>query len=125
MVRKDLKLNTIVYCNTTYNTALKGKIISGIKFNNDGTFYYNVSGIDIRGIFGCRIYDMFLTEEQALDDYNYRSKFQLRKYKSNINSLEDLLKFAISKMYVEEYTDYDAIQAIKERSKELLNIEIS
>lgn len=123
MVKKDLKIGTIVYCNTTYNTALKGRITSNIKETN-GMYYYEVSGIDIRGSFVCRISDMFLTKDDALEDYNKKSKNQVEEYKSNINSLEDLLRLAVSNMYAEEYTNYEAIQAVKERSKELFGIEL-
>lgn len=124
MVNKKLKIGDIVYCNTTYRTAEKCEITSEVKTLFKTECYLNVKSISGIGSFQCNINNMFLTEEEAIQSYTEKNQKQLEEYKSNINSLEDLIRFAISNMYGEEYTDYEAIQAVKERSKELFDIEI-
>ena len=60
------------------------------------------------------------TEEEARFAITQRNKKRIEKYKSEIVTVQDLVNFPlINNFGSEEYTDYEAIQAYKERATEL------
>lgn len=71
--------------------------------------------------------DLFQTKEDLLEFRKEKDKRLVLKYKDQINSIEDLIRF----MYDEtistgacEYTDYCTRTAAREKAKELLGIEL-
>ena len=60
------------------------------------------------------------TEEEARFAITQRNKKRIEKYKSEIATVQDLVNFPLVNNFgCEEYTDYEAIQAYKERATEL------
>jgi hypothetical protein len=76
------------------------------------------------GTLNCIDLDVFKTYGEALNAKTLRIKNKIREYETKITNVPELLSFMISQMHCEEYTDYEAIEASKNKIKELLGIEI-
>lgn len=122
MVRNDLKPGTIVWCLTTYTDIEKCKIVGYHK--NEKTDYYEVESISNIGNFGCMLSNVFMTEEEAKKEYKNRNEAYKKDLADKIKTPEDLLKLMLQNMHGEEYTDYEAIEVVKTKAKELLNINL-
>ena len=60
------------------------------------------------------------TREDCYRAYKEKTRSLIKAYKQKINSIEDLVRFTLECPFgSNEYTDYEAIQAYKERSAEL------
>lgn len=69
---------------------------------------------------------MFRTVEEIENAQKESNDRQTERYKKEIDSVEDLLRFALKVpvAYCEEYTNENAIRAFKEKALELLNIRL-
>ena len=76
------------------------------------------------GEINCIEQDVFKTYREALTAKTTYSKQKREEYESKITNVPELLSFMICQMHCEEYTDYEAIEASKNKIKELLGIEI-
>lgn len=70
--------------------------------------------------------DVYMSKNDAEQAYNKEIQNRIEKYKLRINTVEDLVKFMFNENVActEEYTDYEARQAVIEKAKELLDIEL-
>lgn len=70
--------------------------------------------------------DIYKSKSDAEKAYKEEIQNRIKEYKSRINTVEDLVRFMFTEnvAYAEEYTDYEARQAVIERTKELLDIEL-
>lgn len=70
--------------------------------------------------------DIYKSKSDAEKAYREEIQNRIKEYKSRINTVEDLVRFMFTEnvAYAEEYTDYEARQAVIERTKELLDIEL-
>lgn len=66
--------------------------------------------------------DLFYTLNDLKIELERRSKTRSNIYKSLINNVEDLVKFALNHELCGEDLDYEAVSAYKDRATELLNI---
>lgn len=73
-----------------------------------------------------RLTRLYHTYEECLNAKELKSKQTIENYKSQIKTVEDLVKFMYNNCVAccEEYTDWDARKAASERSKELLGINL-
>ena len=85
------------------------------------TIYYIKTHI---GEYTCLQDDVFKTYGEALTEITKRKKNKTKEYEKQIKNLPELFSFMLSQMHCEEYTDYEAIEASKNKIKELLGIEI-
>lgn len=64
--------------------------------------------------------NLFATKEEAIAAAKQESQDWVDDYKKEITDIASLVAFPLSHtFYAEEYTDYEAIRAYKERAKEL------
>lgn len=64
--------------------------------------------------------NLFATKEEAIAAAKQESQEWVDNYKAEITDIASLVAFPLSHtFYAEEYTDYEAIRAYKERAKEL------
>lgn len=111
---KDKKIGDIVYVNGTWNTAEKCKITGFFKS------CYKVHSEDNFGTFFCNPEDIYETKEEALDAYKQQSEQIKNSYKNNIKNMDELVSFCLDRMSsAGEYTDYEAMDAVRERYNEL------
>lgn len=70
----------------------------------------------------CRFDDIYANEKE----YEKKSHNIINNYKESIKDVSDLVKFMYNNRVAvsEEYTDWEARTAVKERTKELLNIDL-
>lgn len=63
---------------------------------------------------------MFATKHEAIEAIKKANQKIVDDYKKEITDIASLVVFPLSHtFYAEEYTDYEAIRAYKERAKEL------
>lgn len=64
--------------------------------------------------------NLFVTKEEAIAVTKKANQKRVDNYKAEITDIASLVAFPLSHtFYAEEYTDYEAIKAYKERAKEL------
>lgn len=118
--------DSIVYVNSPYHVGEKCKVTGHEKQKQSTRVFYHVKSIDSIGCFAVPDDRVFATKEEALEAYKTEIENRVRRYKEEIKTLEDLLRFPLNHCFMgEEYTDYEAIRAYKERVKELMNIDLS
>jgi len=122
MLHKEFNINEEVWCFNAWGTIDEG-IISEIRLTQSDLKYYKIQ-LTSGGSYYAVPMDMFKSYGAALHEKARRSKEKTNKYKTDIKTLKDLLNFCICHMHSEEYTDYEAIQAVKEWSKEILSIDL-
>ena len=111
---KNKENGSIVYANTAWNTAEKCEI-AGI-FENS----YKLHSLDNSGTFFCSPHDVYETVEEAVHARNKQSEQAKNNYKKEIGSMDSLVDFCLERMAsAGEYTNYEAIDAVKERYAEL------
>ena len=72
-----------------------------------------------------RITELYTSSESAYDAYCIEQNKRIKKYCSEINTIEDLVKFPINHcLNGEEYTNNEAYQAYKIKVKELVGIDL-
>ena len=70
---------------------------------------------------------LFTTKQELLDAMHDKSNKHVASIKASIQTVEDLVRYMYDHVVAnaEEYTDYDARRAVRERARELLNIDLS
>lgn len=69
---------------------------------------------------------VFTSEEDCIKDYQLRSEKKVQEYCDSISTVEDLVKFMYCNCVAcaEEYTDWQAREAVERKAKELLNLNL-
>lgn len=117
------EVGDIVYVNASWNVADKCYVMSS--FVDGGNQFYKIESYSLGGVFTALEDSIFSTHKEALDAANAVFNKEVKKYKSEIKTVSDLIKFPLNHcLDGEEYTDYAAIEAYKKRASELLNINI-
>lgn len=75
---------------------------------------------------GAYIKNCYATKEELLEALKAESEDTINKYCKQLNTVEDIIRFMYNENVAraEEYTDWDAREAVKKRVKELLNIDL-
>lgn len=98
----------------------------GIRCNN--CYFVNQDGVRIGkmvGEVGAFAGEYFSSVERLLEYIKQRDRARVNKMKDSIKNLNDLLAFPLDHCFCgEEYTDYDAIKAYKERVFELTGTDL-
>lgn len=108
-----------------YNGVEEVLVLSDrIKDKDAKTPYYRVCG-KAYGDETFQFEDMIFESQGEANRYieNYKNS-KIDCYKERIKSKEDLLNFIVGFMYCNEYTNYEAIAAAKEKCLELFGIQI-
>ena len=116
--------NDIVYVNSAYNVAEKCKIVD-YPYSKDNKNIYGVRSLEHGGTFGATPEQVFGTKEEALRTAKAVSCARIMLYKEHLNSIKDLLEFSVDNCLCGEYTDWDALQAFKERAKDITGLTFS
>lgn len=114
-----------VYANSTWNKAEKCTVNGYVKNESStGKNVYMLSSMN--GTFGATEDCVFETKDEAYQALIDESTKVVNGYKSEIKTLKDLLMFPLSHCIScgEEYTDWDAQKAYKERIMEITGIKL-
>ena len=70
---------------------------------------------------------VFLSKEECMANHIKNFEEQVKKYMQGINSVEDLVRFGYnnSVSLAEEYTDWEAREAYKRKTEELLGVDVT
>ena len=122
----DIKINQKVWFKETWTERIVCGFVSEITRHSDneghiikvkGKSYLEDSFI---GITHQSPDNLFVTKEEAIAAAKQESQDWVDDYKKEIADIASLVAFPLSHtFYAEEYTDYEAIRAYKERAKEL------
>lgn len=122
----DIKINQKVWFKETWTERIVCGFVSEITRHSDneghiikvkGKSYLEDSFI---GITHQSPDNLFVTKEEAIAAAKQESQDWVDDYKNEITDIASLVAFPLSHtFYAEEYTDYEAIRAYKERAKEL------
>lgn len=83
--------------------------------------------LDDGGTTGALLTDIYASQEALLEGNKKATAARITGYKSEMTDIEGLVRFMFNNNISSgacEYTDWDARQAVKERAKELLNIDL-
>lgn len=117
-------VNDTVYCIDSLGQITEGKIQNIRKITSEfNPVIYYVVHTNI-GEFTCLELDTFKTYDTAKAEMANRSENKRKEYERHINNLPQLFSFMLRHMHCEEYTNYEAIQASRNKIKELIGIEI-
>lgn len=121
----DIKIGQKVWYQEYWSQMIVwGKVTKITKFDN------NEDGIEVTG----EVYEkesaagtttqplnnLFATKHEAIEAIKKANQEWVDEYKKEITDIASLVAFPLSHtFYAEEYTDYEAIRAYKERAKEL------
>lgn len=115
MKKNEIKIGMQVIFDIAYVGATCGTVLA-----------VEADRVKIRDDYGCEIHcrldDVYANEK----DYEKKSRNIINNYKKSIKDVNDLVKFMYNNRVAvsEEYTDWEARTAVKERAKELLNIDL-
>lgn len=122
----DIKINQKVWFKETWTERIVCGFVSEITRHSDneghiikvkGKSYLEDSFI---GITHQSPDNLFVTKEEAIAAAKQESQDWVDDYKKEITDIASLVAFPLSHtFYAEEYTDYEAIKAYRERAKEL------
>lgn len=125
--RNDWKIGEKAYFEETWSGLVQAAIIESIDTHETGFPYATLKCTD--GSYGttCRpLNALFDSEQDCLDALESESEDKIKQYESEINTVEDLIKFAWNHTIAlcEEYSDYDARTAYKNRANAILGIKL-
>lgn len=125
MINKPLTIGDIVWIyNNGFGLKIQQvKITSELMTQND-IKYYEFDSITSSGSFCAEIKHIFLTKKEAEE---YALKLKNEKYKKmadNVNEVEDIIRLAYKHMFSDEYTNWEAIEVVRNKTKELLGIDL-
>ena len=110
-----LDIGQKVWCINMYGGIDEGIILESGKYCKiqltSGGYYYSPYE------------DIFKSYSAVLHEKVRRSREQVNKYKTDIKTLKDLLDFCICQMN-NDNINYEAIQAVKEWSNDILSIDL-
>ena len=127
---KIKKGNTVFFKDKMSNLILQGTAES-LVFDTNDKKYYDIRGTgDMKKSFiGLRtVYskDIFLSFEDCINSVRNTNDKIVKDYENEINDIHDLVKFLFKHPCnnAEEYTDYNAAKAAKNKALELLNLKL-
>lgn len=126
MNKPKFTVGQIVYVNYHYYTADKCEIANFVE-NESSTHkpVYKLHSLDLLGTYSATEDAIFDSYEKAVEAYNDEFNKRVNNYCSEINTLEDLIKFPINHCICgDEDVEYEARQAYLIRAKDLCNISI-
>lgn len=92
--------------------------------SSTGAVYYETRGITFPGSSVSIATDLFKSKEEASKEIEKRKKKRVEEISNQIHSVEDLLNIMFASMYCAEYVDYEKIEVVKRKAKELLGMEL-
>ena len=126
MNKPKFTVGQIVYANSHWYTADKCEIVDFVESESSThQTVYKLHSLDLLGTYGATEDVIFDSYEKAVEAYNAECNKRVNEYCSEINTLDDLLKFPISHCICgDEDLDYEAKQAYIIKVKDLCNISI-
>lgn len=124
---KDIKIGQKIWYQEHWSQRIVFAYVNKITTINDSENEYvaQVTG-DIRddesigGTVTLPLRYLFTTKDEAIAMVKQKNLKIVNKYKSEISTIADLIKFPLIHPFgAEEYTDYEAIKAYKEKAAEL------
>ena len=127
---KQLNININQKLPVWFKENWSERIVFGIPIGITDDLDKHITYVEIKGVlnneksFGgntkCLSNALYLTEEDCIKAENLKRNKLVCEYKSSIKNINDLFKFPLEHPFgIEEYTNYEAIRAYKERAKEL------
>lgn len=125
---KNLKIGMKIYTKEYWSQRIVKAKVTKI-YEEKGQKYVSLHGLydcdededtDMIGSFGALLDNIYLTKEEALQAMLENSRQNILKYKEEMKTIDDIINFCLENCILgEEYTDYDARNAVIERAKEL------
>lgn len=127
--REELKfwIGDIVYFIEHWTDSChKARVLNINKTHEEGIVYAELEDLTIPGETGCKIENVYLSEEECNNAIKAKEDAQKQEYLNSIKSVEDLVRFMYSHHVSTcgEYTDWCARSVVREKAKELLNIDL-
>ena len=100
--------------------------ITALRTTEDGKQYAKIH-LDDGGTTGALLTNMYYTRMALLEANEKAMANHIAEYKAEMPDIEGLVRFMFDNTIATgsgEYTDWDARQAVKERAKDLLNIDL-
>jgi hypothetical protein len=122
---RKFKDNEIVYVNA-YNVAEQCRILFVQKVFETKELVYALRSLNNFGTFTAAEECIFKTKEDAIKSYEESTNKLVKKYKEEIRTLEDLVKFPLSHCIYGggKYMDKGAREVYKIKAKEITGIDI-
>lgn len=121
MPETEIRINDTVWFFDPYGSLFCGRVtkITGGYAEVKGT------GGNSIGSTGVKIADCYATEQECISAKQEADRAEVEAYKAQITDVAALVEFMYSHTVscAEEYTDWNARKAARERSRELLGIE--
>lgn len=122
----NLKIGTKIYTREYWSQRIVKAKVTNI-YEEKGQKYVSLQGLydcdedtDMIGSFGALLDNIYLTKEEAIQAMLENSRKNILKYKEEMKTIDDIINFCLENCIIgEEYTDYDARNAVIERAKEL------
>lgn len=92
--------------------------------SSTGVVYYETRGITFPGSSVAIATDLFKSKEEASKEIEKRKKKRVEEISNQIHTVEDLVNVMFASMYCAEYIDYEKIESVKRKAKELLGVEL-
>lgn len=125
MTKVELQLHQEVWFPTTYVDVNSGIVEGFISVRSEQRV--KVEGTrDTFGTFCPKLSECFTSEKELLEYLQHKSNSKVKEYCSQLTDLESVLRFMYSKHVAcaEEYTDWEARRAVRQRVKELFGIDL-
>lgn len=120
MTKTEIRINGTVWFFDPYGNLFCGKVTEIVGE------YVRVKGTgDSFGTMGAKTADCYATKQECIRAKQEADKAEVEAYKAQITDVRELVRFMYDNTVscAEEYTDWNARKAARERARELLGID--
>lgn len=124
--KKGFKIGDLVWFNMTYAGPVVGTI-TGFKTRTDTCIEYAEIHLNMGGTTMAPVNELYTSSDELLKANEKKTAEEVARIKDHLPDVESLVRYmynnAVS-MDAQEYTDWIGRQAVQERAKELLGIDL-
>lgn len=124
MANINFKVGDVIFYQNHMSGVVDKAIILSIEQNQNGQSYYRIIDLDIGGECGCLVGEAYSTKEDCLAAVRGKEQKEIEEYKSQIKTVEDLIRFLFEHPMTGEDTDYEAKAAAIEMAEKLCGVRI-
>ena len=126
MNKRNLAIGDHIWFNQNWAGPSAGTITAFRRSGYTKEMDYAEIHLDNGGMTGALLTDIYTSRKELLEANKKASAAQIAEYKNQMQDIEGLVRFMFNNTVslAEEYTDWDARDAVKERAKELLGIDL-
>jgi hypothetical protein len=127
MNKRNLAIGDHIWFNQPWAGPSAGTITAFRRSGYTKEMDYAEIQLNEGGMTGALLTDIYTSRKELLEANKKASAAQIAEYKNQMQDIEGLVRFMFDNAVspdAGEYTDWDARQAVKERAKELLGIDL-